>query len=218
MANRIRIVEQARQRAMRQRQELGTDLREARLAAGLRQGDVGRALGWSHARIGRIERAALQRVTLDDLALVAACVGMAFSGKLFPATGRLRDAGQLSMINRYRGVVARGRWNSKLEAPVGLPGDQRAFDLLLARGSLQVMHEFISRLRDVQAQVRRLTVKQADARDARLILVIAATHANRRAVAEAGGALRDSFPLGTKAVLGALRSGVDPGGNGIVFL
>jgi len=218
MANRIRIVEQAQRRALRQRQELGADLREARLAAGLRQGDVGRALGWSHARVGRIERAQSQRVTLDDFALLAACVGMSFSGKFFPTAGRLRDAGQLSMINRYRELVAPGRWISRLEAPVGLPGDQRAFDLMLVRGSLHVMHEFISRLRDVQAQVRRLTVKQADAREARLILVIAATHANRRALAEAGGALRDSFPVSTKAVLGALRAGMDPGGNGIVFL
>jgi transcriptional regulator with XRE-family HTH domain len=218
MANRIRIVEQAQRRAVRQRQELGTDLREARLAAGLRQGDVGKALGWSHTRVGRIERAQSQRVTLDDLAVFAACVGLSFNGKLFPAAGRLRDAAQLSMINRYRELVASGRWTTRLEAPVGQPGDQRAFDLLLARGSLRVMHEFISRLRDVQAQVRRLTVKQADAGEARLVLVIAATHANRRAVAEAGGALLDSFPLSTKAILGALRAGIDPGGNGIVFL
>jgi hypothetical protein len=120
-------------------------------------------------------------------------------------------------MNRYREVVAPGQWVATLEAPVGRPGDQRAFDLLLVRGSLRVVHEFISRLRDVQAQVRRLTTKQADAGEARLVLVIAATHGNRRAVAEAGGALRDSFPLSTKAVLGALRAGIDPGANGIVF-
>ena len=218
MANRIRIVEQAQRRALRQRQELGIDLREARLAAGLRQEDVGQALGWTHARVGRIERATSQRVTLDDLALVAACVGLSFSGRFFPAAGRLRDAAQLSMINRYRELAAPGRWITRLEAPVGLPGDQRAFDLLLFRGELRIMHEFISRLRDVQAQIRRLSVKQADASEARLVLVIAATHANRRAVAEAGGALRDSFPLSTRAVLAALRAGTDPGGNGIVFL
>jgi transcriptional regulator with XRE-family HTH domain len=218
MANRIRIVEQAQRRATRQRLELGIDLREARLAAGLRQRDVGKALGWSHSRVGRIERGLSQRVTFEDLALVAACVGLSFNGRFFPAAGRLRDIGQLSMINRYRELVAPGRWLASLEAPVGLPGDQRAFDLLLVRGSLRVMHEFITRLRDVQAQVRRLTVKQADAGEARLVLVIAATHANRRAVAEAGGALLDSFPLSTKAVLRALRAGIDPGGNGIVFI
>ena len=218
MPNRIRIVEQAQRRAFRQRQELGIDLREARLAAGLRLIDVGRALGWSHARVGRIERAQSERVTLDDVALVAACVGLSFSGRLYPAAGRLRDAAQLSMINRYRELVAAGSWVTRIESPVGPPGDQRAFDLLLVRGSLHVAHEFISRLRDVQAQVRRLTLKQADADEARLILVIAATHANRRAVAEAGGALEASFPLGTRAILAALRAGNDPGGNGIVFL
>jgi transcriptional regulator with XRE-family HTH domain len=73
---------------MRQRQELGTDLREARLAAGLRQRDVGKALGWSHSRVGRIERGQSERVTFDDLALVAACVGLSFNGRFFPGPSR----------------------------------------------------------------------------------------------------------------------------------
>jgi len=218
VANRIRVIEQAQRRARRQRDELGSELREARLTNGLRQCDVARALGWSHTRVGRIERAESRRAPLEDLAEFAGCVGLALSTRLYPSAGRLRDAAQLSMINRFRELVVSGGWHVTLEAPVGGAGDQRAFDLLLTRGGVAVALEFISRLRDVQAQVRRLTLKQAAAHEARLILVIAGTHANRRAVVEAGGALRDGFPLTSRAILEALRQGRDPGGNGIVFV
>jgi len=60
--------------------------------------------------------------------------------------------------------------------------------------------------------------KQRDSGVSSMVLVVAATHANRRAVAEAGSVLRAAFPLGTRAILAALRSGRDPGGNGLVFL
>jgi hypothetical protein len=52
----------------------------------------------------------------------------------------------------------------------------------------------------------------------RLVMLLLASKANREAVREGGVILRDQFPLGTRRILEALRSGRDPGGNGIVFL
>ncbi len=148
----------------------------------------------------------------------AAAVGLKLSTHLYPGGGRLRDGRQIEMINRYRRIVAPGGWTVALEARVGQFADLRAFDLVLSRPPIRVAHEFLSRLRDVQAQIRPLLRKQRDSGMPRLVLVVAGTHANRRAVAEAGAALQETFPVGTRTVLAALRSGRDPGGNGLVLL
>ena len=218
MANRIARVGDARIAARRRTVDLARDLREARFAAGLRQGDIARALGLSASQIGRVERGEQRRLPMEDVAAYAAAVGMRLSVSLYPAGGRLRDGRQLKMIEEYRRLIEPGSWHVKIESPVGPAGDLRAFDLLLSSGRLSVAHEFVSRMRDVQAQIRPLMLKQRDAGVDRLVLVVAATHGNRRAVAEAGPALHESFPLGTRAVLAALRAGRDPGGNGLVFI
>lgn len=218
MVNRIPRVGEARLAARRRTADLARDLREARLASGLRQVDIARTLGLSASQIGRVERGEQRRVPVEDVAAYAAAAGLRLSISLYPAGGRLRDAPQLRMIGEYRRLIAAGGWITRMESPVGSPGDLRAFDLLLSRGPVSVAHEFVSRMRDVQAQIRPLLLKQRDSGAGRLVLVIAATHANRRAVAEAGPVLRESFALGTKAVLTALCAGRDPGGNGLVFI
>jgi transcriptional regulator with XRE-family HTH domain len=218
VANRLTRVDEARLVARRLVAEHGSDLREARLAAGLRQSDVARAVGGFASAIGRVERNRARRVALEVLAAHAAAVGLRLSTHLYPAGGRLRDARQLEMINRYRAMVTPGGWTAGFEVPVGPSGDLRAFDLVLSRSHVRVAHEFVSRVRDVQAQIRPLVRKQHDSGVARLVLVVAGTTTNRRAIAEAGTTLRELFPLGTRTVLAALRSGRDPGANGLVLL
>jgi transcriptional regulator with XRE-family HTH domain len=218
VANRITRIDEARLAARRLVRQHGLDLREARLALGLRQADIGRAIGSSATVIGRTERGEAARLAILDLAAHAAAVGLRVSIGLYPGGGRLRDARQINMINRYRAMIASGSWTAGLEVPASGAGDLRAFDLVISRGQMRIGHEFISRLRDVQAQVRPVQLKQRDSGISRVVLVLAATRANRRAVAEAGGALRASFPLTTRAILGALSRGRDPGANGIVWL
>jgi len=50
-----------------------------------------------------------------------------------------------------------------------------------------------------------------------MFIVVPVTHANRRAIREAGAYLAEGCPLGTRR-LSALAAGRDPGGNGIVLL
>jgi hypothetical protein len=78
--------------------------------------------------------------------------------------------------------------------------------------------EAISRLRDVQAQVRAAQLKRHDANIERLIVLVAATHANRRALAAAEPLLAAAFPVGSRRTLAALAAGLDPGGDAVVFL
>jgi hypothetical protein len=78
--------------------------------------------------------------------------------------------------------------------------------------------EFVTRFHDCQAQLRSGLQKQRDAGLLRLVFVVKATHANRRAVAAAADLIATTFPLGTRAVLAALRSSRDPGANGLIFI
>jgi transcriptional regulator with XRE-family HTH domain len=217
MPNRVRLVHEASIAGRRLQAELGADLREARIARGLRQVDVARATGVSDARIGRVERGRLDGLALAELARHGAAVGLRLHARLYPTGGGLRDRAQLDLLRRLRGRIGEG-WTWQLEAPIHLPGDLRAFDALLRNGQAAVAVEAITRLRDAQAQLRDLSLKQRDGGIERLVLLIKASHANRRALASGADILATTFPLGTKATLAALSGGRDPGQNGIILL
>lgn len=217
MPYRIRELDEATRRSRRETIELGEALATARRTCGATQAEVAHALGWSPSKVRRIERGQRKSVTHLELATFASVVGLRYSGRFFVGTARLRDASQLEMINGYRSMAAGWGWNCRIEDPVPITGDLRAFDLMLRAAKLRVAHEFISRLHDAQAQVRPILQKQRDAGIESLVLVLKDNADNRRAVAEAGAALLDVSPQGSRAVLGALRSGLEPGGNGIIF-
>jgi transcriptional regulator with XRE-family HTH domain len=197
--------------------ELGDDLREARLRAGLRQVDVALAVGTSDTRVGVIEAGKLTSVPLLDVARHAAAVGLRLHARFYPAGPPIRDAAQVALLDRFRGRLS-GDWLIKLEAPLPIQGDQRAWDMLLGAGRLTIGIEAVTRLRDVQAQVRQAQLKRSDAAVGRLVLLIAATHANRRALSAAEVLMRADFTIGTRAALTALAAGRDPGGDALVLL
>ncbi|MGH2446456.1 MAG: helix-turn-helix domain-containing protein [Candidatus Limnocylindria bacterium] len=217
MPYRIRSLDEAVRRSRRDVIELGEELANARRKCGATQAEVARAIGWSGSKVRRIERGQRASVTHQELACFASVVGLSYSGRLFVGTTRLRDATQLRTITSYRSFASRCGWSCRIEEPVPITGDLRAFDLMLRAGSARVAHEFVSRLRDAQAQVRPLLLKQRDAGVGSLILVLRDTAENRRAVAEARDVLADHFPIGSRAALAAIRECRDPGGNAIVF-
>lgn len=217
MANRVRQVDQAAIAGRRLQAELGEELREARLARGLRQVDVARATDASNARISRVEHGLLRDLAIAELARHGAAVGLRLHARFYPQSGGLRDAAQLDLIRRFRARVG-NRWTWQLEAPLSIPGAQRAFDALLTRGATSIAVEAITRLRDAQAQLRAATRTQRDGQASRLVMLIKASHANRAALAPAADVLATTFPLATRRTLAALTSGDDPGDNGIVLL
>lgn len=217
MSNRLRRVEEAAIAGRRLQHDLGTELREARLARGIRQDDVARAAGVSRAKVSRVERGALRDLAIADLARHGAAVGLKLHARFYPQSGGLRDAAQLDLIRRFRARIG-DRCTWQLEAPLPIPGDQRAFDGLLRRGSTTIAIEAITRLRDAQAQLRAATQKQRDGQATRLVILIKASHANRAALDTAADILATTFPLGTRTTLAALAAGADPGRNGIVLL
>ena len=218
MPNRIRGLDEAKRAARRREVELGDELAEARIASGVTQAEVADAVGWSPSKVRRIERGQRASVTYQEFAEFAAVVGLRFYGRLHPGNGRLRDAAQLDMINRYRHEAMAAGWTCRIEEPLSISGDLRAFDLVLVAGRISVAHEFLSRVRDIQGQVRPILQKHRDAAMDSLVVVIRDTDTNRRAVREAGPALTDLFPLSSREVRAAIRERRDPGRNGIVFL
>lgn len=215
--NRIRQIDEAAIRSRSLQAELGSELRAARLARGLRQIDVARAINGSGAQVSRVEHALVPNLAVADLARHGAVVGLRLSVRFYPTGGGLRDEAQLSLLRRLRARIG-DEWTWRLEAPLNLPGDRRAFDALLTNERGAVAVEAITRLHDAQAQLRALTLKQRDGGVGRLVLVVGASHANRRALASVGGLLATSFPLGTRATLAALERGQAPSANGIVLL
>jgi transcriptional regulator with XRE-family HTH domain len=212
----LRILDEAKRRSDALNRRLGDELRRARLHAGLSQAAVGHAIGCSGSTISRRESASIRSVSVDDVMRHGAVVGLVLRADLLPLGSPLRDAGQLRVLNRLQPNVAPPfQWS--VEWPVR-SDDLRAFDAVAIAPGCRIAFEVWSRARDVQAQARSSMRKQVDGRMDRLVLVFGSTWTNRRAVGDAGDALLRSFPITSRRVLDALRSGRDPGGNGIVFI
>src|SRR5688500_7596965 len=209
MPSRTRAIDEARRLWARTATELGDQLRTGRHVRAATQGQIGRALGVSPSEISRRELGRSRRLTGEELAVHAAAVGLKVSVKLFPVGGGIRDAAQARYIAAFVARVGR-LWTVTLEAAVPVPGDLRAVDVLLSAGPLRVAVEVITRLVDLQAQIRAAELMARDIGATRLIIAVAGTHANRPALATARPTLAGSFDLDSRRLLAELAAGRDP--------
>jgi transcriptional regulator with XRE-family HTH domain len=216
MATKDRAVDRGWRDAARHLQVIATELREARLAAGLSQSKVGRAVGISHAGVSRIERALTPNVPLGRIDAMAAVVGLHLSVRLYPAGRPLRDESQLALLERLRRRLAPGlAW--RRETPVPIAGDMRAWDASIDGRGWTAFIDAETRIRDVQALERRTALKARDTGTDRVILLIADTRSNRAILNSVGGSLIvDALP--GRTIMAALEAGHDPGGSGVVLL
>lgn len=219
MANRERRLERAAWLMRRDLEELGADLRGARLASGLTLRDVAAAMGVSAQTALRNERPRFPPGPSPDLlARHAAAVGMRARIKVYPEGGPLRDAAQIELMRRFRDRLPQAP-RFEFEVPVSAqPGDMRAWDAVIHLPGCRCAIEFVTRFHDCQAQLRAFQLKQRDGDVDRLIVVVKATHANRRALSAARDVIDAAFPAGTRTVMAALSAGRDPGANGMVLL
>lgn len=196
------------------------DARLARIAAGLSQAEIGRAIGTSHARVGRFERGEVANPTVDFLGAYCAVVGLDLTIRAYPAGDPIRDRAQLALLERFRGRLHPSlRWRT--EVPLPIEGDLRAWDAEVSgaqpeRWKARVEAE--TKIADGQALERRLSLKLRDDPGGHLILLVSDTRANRAALRSIGVGLRELLPLETRQILSALAAGRDPGGSGIVIL
>lgn len=221
MGSTNRQIDEARRHVERSLRDIGDECRRARLAAGIGQAQAGGRLGWSRQKAARVEMGRSRRVSLRDLQLYASVLGLRLATRAFPVASPLRDVGQLSVTRRFLERIGRV-WRVAIEVPVPIPGDLRAFDLVLRnpRTGVRIYGEVITRLVDAQAQLRAAHIKWRDGAtaDGRLLIVVGGSAVNRRALSGIRDLLSDEFPLDTRELLAALAGGLDPGKNGIVLV
>lgn len=213
-------IDRARDRGSRQLRrislEVGQELRDARLGAGLSQDHVAKIAGLAQSRISRTECGELPTARLEELTAHSAALGVRLSLKLYPEGIAVRDAAQLSLLQRFHAIVHDG-FGWRTEVPIGGPDDLRAWDVLLT-GPASIAVDAETRLRDMQALQRREELKWRDSGVDRLVLLVAATHHNRAVLRESRSALASTFPLDSRETLAALRAGRTPVQNGIILL
>lgn len=195
---------------------IAVELLTARRAAAISQRELGRQLRLSHTKIGRAERGEPDQMTIELAAKMAAALGLQLSVTLHPDGDPVRDAAHLALIERFRRRMPPGlRWRT--EVPVPIEGDRRSADVVVGAPNVEAMVEAETRLDDIQALERRIGAKQRDLGIARVILLVADTRHNRSVIARFP-AVRERFPVSTRACLASIAQGRDPGGDALVIL
>ena len=208
-------VERGKRIARSLHHDIGEQVRQARVGAGLSQREVGRLIGTSHQTVARIERGG-SPVTLDRLAILATVLGLKLSTGLFPAGSPVRDAAHLALLGRLRSTIG-SSLRIRIEVPMPSPGDLRSADGLILDPSVDAMVEAETHVDDVQVVLRRARAKQRDLGCRRLILLLSDSR-HHRELLRSHPELRDEFPIPMRLGLGRLRRGLDPGGDMIVLL
>jgi hypothetical protein len=101
--------------------------------------------------------------------------------------------------------------------PLPNPGDLRAWDAVTGQRNWRAGVEAETVINDTQALDRKLALKKRDGGVDHVILLVADTPRNRRALAAALSAFVD-LPLRTRDLLAPLRAGAEPPGSWIVVL
>lgn len=191
------------------------ELARAQRSAGLSDEDVARACRMSRWTVARIVDGR-RRASVVELAAIGATVGRDIRLHAYPAGDPIRDAGQQRLLDRFR---ARLHVSLVMRTEVALPieADFRAWDAVIRGVDWRRPAEAETVLDDIQALERRLALKVRDGGVDGVILVIADTPRNRRALAAAPGSF-SAFDRNARRVLSALAAGRDPGGSSLILL
>lgn len=217
MSSRDRLITSGRVRGEKLRRQIGQTLVDARGGRGLTIAEVAHACGASRQEYRGWELAYGAPIRIDEAALACRVLGLDLVLTTYPAGTGLRDAGHARVIGRFVAELPACVGRS-LEVTIPSAGDLRAWDLLLTVGGCRIGVAAETVFRDGQALLRRERQKARDSGVDRLLLVLAATHRNRRAVEEAGRWVTEAFPVGPRAAWAALRACRDVGGDALLFV
>jgi hypothetical protein len=197
---------------------IASDLRSARIAAGISQATAGKAAGMSEAQWGRLERGALERVDIVQLCCAGRALGWKGSWRYFPVADAVRDAPQLNLLRRFEALLG-PPLHMRREVPLPVAGDLRAWDGMVHGDGAPFVVEGEAHAGDVQALERRLRLKlRDDPRAGVLVLALTRSSHHRALLAAHREVLRDLLPLDNAAVLPLLRAGRRPPAGGIVLV
>lgn len=216
MATRQRPSDLGSERGRRLVQDVGRDLRDARRGASLSLTVVSRAVGISHGHLSRIERGLVGGLSIHLASRLAAVVGLDLSLRTYPGGARIRDIGQVRLLQRFRATIpATLAWRT--EVAVGSVGDLRAWDAVLVVQGLRIGIEAEVHVHDWQALDRRIALRCRDTGIDRALLVLADTRHNRSVLRSVGPELLANFPIAAREALAALRAGETPAGSTVLL-
>lgn len=215
MGTRERPSDRGRRRARELIDRVASDVRLTRVGGGLSLRDVGAAAGVDHVALWLFERRR-RDLRLEDLAAVCQVLGLDLSLRAYPAGDPIRDAAHARLLERLRARLhPRLHWST--EVPLPNPGELRAWDAIVAGQGWRTAVEAETAITDVQALERKLALKARDGGADHVLLLVADTRRNRRAI-DAAPAAFGGFELRNRHVLHDLGAGREPAGNGLVIL
>jgi hypothetical protein len=157
-----------------------------------------------------------RRSTIQELAAVGAVVGLDVRLRAYPAGDPIRDAGQQRLLERLH-TRCHPSLSWATEVAISVEGDRRAWDAVISADRWRVGVEAETVLDDFQAVERRLSLKVRDGAVEHVILLVADTRRNRRALA-AGEAAFGRLDGDPRAILAALATGREPASSAILVL
>lgn len=217
MATRESPADRGRRRGRQLTARLLDELRTARITGDVSQRTLAGALGWSHSEYWRFESGRTKTTSAVDIATVASVLGLELSAGLHPLGEAIRDKGHQALIRRFRALLS-AAYRVMAEAPLPLPGDRRAWDLLLRLPTQLIGVEAETRIRDMQRLVRHMHERERDGGVDAIVLVLAATRTNRELVDELRTALGPAYSTSPRLLLKCLREGQPLPGSGVVLL
>lgn len=197
--------------------DLGRELHDLRVGAGLSQAALAAAVGMSASHVSRAERGLLVDLPLRHLCLLFAVLGHRLRVKPYPEDSPLRDRGHVKLLERFRRRLPPSV-KLRTEVPLRRYGDLRAWDGELDFGRDTCKLEAETAVTDLQATDRRIGLKMEDDGVDRVILLVSDTRRNRLVLHQGRELLRGRFPLDAREVLSAVSHGICPPAGGIVML
>ena len=172
----------------------------------------------SQTELSRIEHLeTVDRLSVVDLAALAAVVGRELGANLYPAGEPIRDAGHQVLIRRVRSLLS-DTWRVAAEMPLPTIGDRRAWDLLLRIPDQLVGVEAETRVRDIQAFVRHVRERELEGGADTILIVLAESAHNRSVLPQLIEALGPRYSTSARVLLKALRDGKPLAGSGVILI
>jgi transcriptional regulator with XRE-family HTH domain len=192
------------------------ELRRERQTANLSQRAVAAEIGWHQSALNRLERFDALNVPLVRIVEIAAVLGLDVSLGLHRIGDPIHDKASEALIARFLAIVSPAY---RVVREALLPsGGQRSWDVLLRLGAVLVGVELVTRVRDVQALVRLIRLRERDGGVDHVLLVLSDSAHNRAILAQLLDVLGPRFQTSPRDIGRALREGQPVAGSGVLVM
>jgi transcriptional regulator with XRE-family HTH domain len=215
MVTRVGPVRRAIRIAQEDEARLRAELQRGRQQASLSREAVARAIGLPRTLVERIENGT-RPTRLAEYAAFGEVLGLDVRLRAYPGGDPLRDIAHARLLERLRVRLHPSlRWAT--EVPLPIEGDLRAWDAVIRGPGWQVAAEAETVLADIQAAERKIALKQRDGGIDHVILLVADTRRNRRALAAAPAAFQ-GWSRDSRSAMRALKAADEPPDSVIIIL